>query len=75
MAPANIAFTVIGLLYGEGDFKQSLIIAINCGDDTDCTGATAGSILGIIKGHSGIPLDWREYIGDRIIPICINASY
>lgn len=75
MAPANIAFTVIGLLYGEGDFKQSLIIAINCGDDTDCTGATAGSILGIIKGQSGIPLDWREYIGDRIIPICINASY
>ena len=75
MAPGNIAFTVLGLMYGEGDFKKSLIYAINCGDDTDCTGATAGSVLGIIKGATGIPQDWREYIGDRIIPICINASY
>ena len=75
MAPGNIAFTIIGLVYGEGDFKKSLIYAINCGDDTDCTGATAGSVLGIIKGASGIPQDWKDYIGDRIIPICINASY
>lgn len=75
MAPGNIAFTILGLVYGEGDFKKSLIYAINCGDDTDCTGATAGSVLGIIKGASGIPEDWKEYIGDRIIPICVNASY
>ena len=74
-APANIAFTMIGLLYGEGDFKKSLIIAIDCGDDTDCTGATSGALLGIILGADGIPADWKEYIGDRIIPICISASY
>ena len=43
-APANVAFSMLGLLYGEGDFKKSMILAINCGDDTDCTGATLGSI-------------------------------
>lgn len=35
-APENVAFVVLGLLYGEGDFGKSLIIANNCGEDTDC---------------------------------------
>lgn len=74
-APGNVAFTVLGLVYGEGDFKKSLITAIDCGDDTDCTGATAGALLGIVLGADGIPADWKEYIGDRIIPVCISASY
>ncbi len=70
-APANVAFVVLGLLYGEGDFKKSMILAINCGDDTDCTGATLGSILGIIGGTSAIPDDWREYIGDEIVTVAV----
>ena len=74
-APANVGFTVIGLIYGEGDFKKSMIYAINCGDDTDCTAATCGAVLGIVAGIEGIPQDWKEYIGDRIITICINGSY
>ena len=74
-APANIGYTVLGLLYGEGDFKKSVIYSINCGDDTDCTGATCGAVLGIIMGADKIPFDLREYIGDRIMPCCINGSY
>ncbi len=70
-APANVGFVVLGLLYGEGDFKQSLIYAINCGDDTDCTGATLGALLGIMNGMAGIPSDWQEYIGDGIKSICL----
>ncbi len=73
-APGNIAFVVLGLLYGGGDFKKTLIYTINCGDDTDCTGATAGAILGIIYGASQLPEDWKDYIGDRIITICINKG-
>ena len=56
-APANIGFVIIGLLYGEGDFKKSLITAVNCGDDTDCTAATLGALLGIMKGIGGLPED------------------
>lgn len=74
-SPANIGYVVIGLMYGEGDFKKSMIYAINCGDDTDCTAATLGSIMGIMGGSAIIPDDWKEYIGDRIMQICINASY
>jgi ADP-ribosylglycohydrolase len=71
-APANIAFTVIGLLYGEGDFARSICIAVNCGDDTDCTGATAGAVMGIIKGRSGIPREWIEPIGENIKTVAVN---
>ena len=74
-APANVGYVVLGLMYGEGDFKQSLIHCVNCGDDTDCTAATCGAIYGIIKGEKGLPDDCKEYIGDRIMTYCVNGSY
>ena len=70
-APSNVTYAILGLLWGEGDFKKSMIYAINCGDDTDCTGATVGSILGIIGGTNAIPDDWKSYIGDKITSDCI----
>lgn len=70
-APSNVAYVVLGLLFGEGDFKRSMILAINCGDDTDCTGATVGATLGILGGTAAIPNDWREHLGDDIITISI----
>ncbi len=74
-APANIGFVVLGLLYGEGDYKKSLILAVNCGDDTDCTGATLGSLMGIMGGMDGIPKDWMAYIGDEIKSICLTNGH
>ena len=70
-APSNVGYAVLGLIYGEGNFKKSMITAINCGDDTDCTGATVGATLGILGGTAVIPADWKEYIGDRIITMSI----
>lgn len=74
-APANVGYVVIGLMYGEGDFKKSMIYTINCGDDTDCTGGTLGAVLGIVGGTAGIPADWQEYIGDRINQKCLNGNF
>ncbi|MEK6793314.1 MAG: ADP-ribosylglycohydrolase family protein [Spirochaetota bacterium] len=73
-APANIGFVIVGWLYGEGDFGKSLIIATNCGDDTDCTASTLGSILGIIRGADTIPQEWIKPIGDRIITVAIDRG-
>ena len=70
-APSNIGYVVLGLLYGNGDFKSSMLHAVNCGDDTDCTAATVGATLGILGGTAAIPTDWREYIGDKIVTISI----
>jgi len=73
MAPQNVAFVVLGWLYGEGDFGRSICAAVNCGDDTDCTGATLGSILGIIGGTAGIPDEWRKPVGERIRNVAIGG--
>ena len=73
-APSNIGYTILGLLYGEGDFKKSVLAAVNCGDDTDCTAGTVGATLGIMGGMAAIPEDWREYIGDAIITKCIDRT-
>ena len=73
-APANVGYVVIGLLYGGGDFGASLLYAVNCGDDTDCTGATTGATLGILQGRKALPETWTSYIGDRILTLAIERG-
>jgi hypothetical protein len=51
----NAAYVLIGLLYGGGDFEKSMVIAMRCGDDSDCTTSTVGGTLGALYGLSGIP--------------------
>jgi ADP-ribosylglycohydrolase len=63
---ANLAFTILGWLAGEGDFGKSICIANNCGMDTDCSAATLGSIMGIIDPDC-IPTKWRKPIGEAVI--------
>jgi ADP-ribosylglycohydrolase len=62
----NHGFTVIGWLYGK-DFGDRLCRAVNCAYDTDCTGATLGSVLGIIGGTAGIPREWSAPVGTGIV--------
>ena len=47
----NTASTIAALLYGEGDFSKTLKTAFNFGGDADNTAATAGPIIGVIKGY------------------------
>ncbi|OGF51079.1 MAG: hypothetical protein A2231_13160 [Candidatus Firestonebacteria bacterium RIFOXYA2_FULL_40_8] len=65
-AVPNHGFTILGWLYGS-DFGDKLCKAVNCGYDTDCTGATLGSLLGIIGGRKAIPAKWLKPIGEKII--------
>lgn len=73
-APNNIGFMVIGWLYGEDDFGKSICTTVNCGDDTDCTAATLGAILGIVNGIDGIPDDWKSPIGTKINTFTLNRA-
>ena len=62
----NLAFTVLGWLAGAGDFGDSICIAANCGQDTDCTAATLGALLGILSPAT-IPAKWKAPVGDKIV--------
>jgi len=56
----NLGATVLALLYGQGDFKRTVQIAVLEGWDCDCNAATAGGLLGIIHGFSGLPADLTD---------------
>jgi ADP-ribosylglycohydrolase len=62
----NAAIVLTGLLMGEGDFSRTLGITVCCGLDTDCTGATVGSIMGCAYGTKGIPSHWTEPFHDTV---------
>nr|WP_275589199.1 ADP-ribosylglycohydrolase family protein [Paenibacillus sacheonensis] len=66
-AVSNISLTVMALLYGGGDFGKTMMLAVNCGYDTDCTAATAGAIMGVIGGVSSIPEWWLEKVGKQFV--------
>lgn len=63
----NIGFIILGLLYGGGDFGRTILAAVNCGYDTDCTASTSGAVMGIILGAKGIPQEWKGPVGDTIV--------
>lgn len=54
----NAAIVAAALLWGGGDYTRSITMAVSCGLDTDCNGATVGSIIGVMKGYKGL--------GDRV---------
>jgi ADP-ribosylglycohydrolase len=65
-APTNLGFIVLGLLSSD-DYSEALLNAVNCGYDTDCTGATLGAILGIVRGGSGTPEHWLRPVGREVV--------
>lgn len=62
----NTGATVLAILYGQGDFEQTAQIGVLAGWDCDCNPATAGGLIGIIDGYSGLPshLTDPEICGD-----------
>ena len=62
----NAAIVIMALLKGGGDFTRTIGIAVMAGRDTDCNGATAGSIMGCALGTEGIPAHWIEPFNDTI---------
>jgi len=50
----NGASTIAALLYGDGDFVETLRSAFNFGWDADNNAAASGAILGVIKGNKWI---------------------
>ena len=63
---SNAMIVVAALLYGKGDYGKSICMAVETGFDTDCNGATVGSILGMANGIQSIPKYWTKPINDTL---------
>lgn len=63
---SNAELVVASLLYGGGDYAKSICMAVENGFDTDCNGATVGSILGMMRGIDGIPEEWYAFFHDTL---------
>jgi hypothetical protein len=47
----NTACVIAALIYGHNDFVETLRTAFNLGWDADCDGATAATVVGVMKGR------------------------
>jgi ADP-ribosylglycohydrolase len=54
----NAALVTAALVHGNGDFERTICSVVMGGWDADCNGATAGSILGTMKGKGRLPAKW-----------------
>ena len=62
----NAMIVTAALLYGGGDFGKTLCTAVQSGFDTDCNGATAGSVIGMITGADKIDEYWTKPLNNKI---------
>ncbi len=82
----NAALCAAALIHAQGDFEKGITTAVLGGWDTDCNGATVGSILGASLGASRLPASWTDPLHDKLyaevtgfhpiaISECANRSY
>jgi ADP-ribosylglycohydrolase len=63
---SNAMIVVISLLYGGMCYDKSICIAVQACFDTDCNGATVGSIIGMMIGAKNIPDKWTKVINGKL---------
>lgn len=63
---SNAEIVVACLLWGKGDFGRSICMAVEQGFDTDCNGATVGSILGMRGGIDVIGKKWLAPLNGKL---------
>lgn len=62
----NACLVVFGLMMGGDDFTKVISEVVAMGLDNDCTGATAGSIMGALVGLKNINAKWYEKFNNKV---------
>lgn len=56
----------MGLLWSDHDYEQAICGAVQACFDTDCNGATVGSIMGMMMGANRLPEKWTAPLNDTL---------
>ena len=70
----NAAIIVNSLLACEGDFEKGVCCCVMQGQDTDCTAATVGSVLGAMLGASDLPEKFVRPLNDTVMSSIAGES-
>lgn len=62
----NAALVAASLVYGGNDFEKAVVTSVYGGMDTDCNGATVGSIMGAKLGAGSLPTSWTAPLNDTL---------
>jgi ADP-ribosylglycohydrolase len=62
----NATLVVMALMVAQSKFETSIVVAVRGGWDTDCNGATAGSVCGMMLGADKLPEKWVGVLNDHI---------
>ncbi|MGA5065857.1 ADP-ribosylglycohydrolase family protein [Streptomyces exfoliatus] len=52
------------LLVGEGDYRRTVLGAVNYGRDCDSIATMAGAIVGALYGEAAVPADWAKRVAE-----------
>lgn len=61
-AKINGGYVAMGILFGNGDFANTLEVATRAGQDSDCNPSSAAGVLGVMQGYKAIPDEWKKGI-------------
>ncbi|WP_435171319.1 ADP-ribosylglycohydrolase family protein [Paenibacillus glycanilyticus] len=68
----NAALVAASLVFAKGDFNKAISTSVLGGWDTDCNGATVGSIMGASLGAKQLPAHWVEPLHDTLYSAVIG---
>ncbi|MEU8527288.1 ADP-ribosylglycohydrolase family protein [Streptomyces sp. NPDC048629] len=52
------------LLVGAGDYRRTVLGAVNYGRDCDSIATMAGAIVGALRGEAAVPADWAKQVAE-----------
>ncbi|WP_418956510.1 ADP-ribosylglycohydrolase family protein [Streptomyces tritici] len=52
------------LLVGDGDYRHTVLGAVNYGRDCDSIATMAGALVGALRGEAAVPADWAKQVAE-----------
>ncbi len=67
LTTTNAMVVALALLFCGNDFEKAISISVHAAFDTDCNGATVGSIMGMVLGAKALPEKWINPLNDTVL--------